>query len=382
MNSHHSAPATAQKAEKTISIEWRMKQLPQDGFLAEMGTGLEVSHNGLGIDPTGRFRGGTGGGRAELTLREIYWYMWRGATIYEAARMSGFKGIEEWERDVDFQRATTKCSAKFQKVLELIESQNMKPADVIKLLKNGITDDLLASSTLTEEQTLSVFSRFKYSHFTASKTSKEIPAMMDALLAGALPFNLFESGYDKVSVAKLCNDLYGEPGKKSELSESEREEIKSSPETITLLMELMKIHQPTEPYYDPFRDIGVTYRALKEHGEEAVRTVHPETLMVKLRDGSTMGTTGATTTDGFIRYVESTGTFKYVDSTTTAMSASVGNGTRSGFRLNRSQIVELIDAGLTDAGIVQLIFNRGMTFEQAMEYAKDNSAPLLIEGDL
>jgi hypothetical protein len=378
-----SKSAASKKKEAVITIDWSMKQLPEnEGFLWEMGTGLGTRHNnGAGIAADGD-RFGSYGGYAPITLNEVFRYMRHGATFYEAARLSEFKSIDEWEQDEDFKNASAKCHTKFAKVIDLIESKNLKTAEAVKLIQNGITDALFESSMLTEEQTLSVFSRFKYTHFTASKTSKEIPAMMDALLAGNLPYDIFESGYDKKSVTKLCSDLYGEPGKKPELSAEEREEIKSSPETITLLMELMKLHQPKESYYDPFRSIGVTYRALKEFGEDNVRKVHPETLLSKLRDGSYMGPEGAATAQGFVDYCEASGKFRSVSARPTTMGASVGDGTRAGFSIALTDSVDMSNAGVPDAAIVHMLLHRGMSVDEIIELAHSTDNNLMVEGEL
>lgn len=366
------------KPEKTFAVDYMMRQLPADGFLHDMGIGLEAHNQGLGIDPRGR-QSGIGGGMPELTLTDVYRFMRHGATLHEAARLAHFKSIDEWEQDADFQRASSKNNTKFTDTIDLIESKNMKPAEAMKLLQNGLSDELLAASTLTVDQTLSVFSRFKYTHWTASKTAKEIPAMMDALLSGNLPYDIFESGYDKKSVTKLCSDIYGEQTKKSELSPEEREEIKSSPATITLIMELMKLHQPKESFEDPFRSTGVTYRALKEFGEEVVRENHPEKLMQVLRDGSYMGPDGVATASSFVRYCEANSGPNGVYDTPGRISIWIN---RTQARVSHADVVDMTRAGVPDSAIVGMLIHKQMTVDEIIEAAKNSPAALLLDGEL
>lgn len=378
----------SKKKEKTATIDWMMTHLPkQQGLLWEMGTGLGEHHNGLGKDPDGG-RYGVGGGYSTMTQTELFGYMHHGATFYEAARLSTFKSLDEWERDEDFQRGAERSPKQFEKVIAAIESRDMKLAEVFKLLGNGITDELLESSTLTEDQTISIFSRFKYSHHTASKTSNEIPAMIDALLDGTLPYSVFDGGYEKASVTKMSKELYGNPGKKAEFTDAEREEIKASPETIEALLEITGHHTKNKPEHDingAYRAFGETYRAIKQFGEEAVREFHPQVLQAQLSDGSVMGVEGARTARGFMQYCEDKAGLELKQYSVTSLYAIRNDGRDyrdlSKFPVDLSGVVEMSRAGVTDAAMVHCLMDLKMKVPEILEQAK-NPAPLLMEGTL
>ena len=372
------------KKEPTGTIDWMMTQLPTgEGLLWEMGTGLGEHTNGLGKSPDREY--GIGGGSATLTLSELFGYMHHGATPYEAARLSGFKSLEQWEQDEDFQHGAERSPKKFEKVIAAIESRGMKIGEAFKLLGNGITDDLMESSTLTEDQTLSVFSRFKYSHYTASKSSKEVPAMVDALLDGTLPYAVFDGGYEKASVTKMCKELYGDPGKKSEFTTAERDEVKASPETIVMLLELTDHHNKTKSENDlngAYRAFGETYRAVKTFGEEAVKEFHPQLLQATLRDGSVMGVVGARTARGFMRYCEDKAGIELKQYTAASMNAvRRDGGDYRSFSAELTDVVEMSRAGMTDAAMFHLLMDMKLKTPEILELAK-TPATLLMEGTL
>jgi hypothetical protein len=364
----------SKKKERPTTLEWNTRQLPLDeGLLWEMGIS---EHRG-----TTRF--------TEITLSELIGYLGHGATYHEAAYLNRIKGLEEWERDERFQRAAERCPNQFDNVIAAIESRKMKPNEIFKLLENGVTDALLESSTLTEDQTLNVFSRFKYSHHTASKTSNEIPAMIDALLDGTLPYGVFDGGYEKASVTKMCKELFGNPGKKSEFTEAEREEIRSSPETIELLLALTDHHNKNRhenDVYGAYRAFGETYRAVKQFGKKAVSEFHPQLLQGKLSDGSVMGVEGARTARGFVQYCEDKTPFELNQYAVTSLTArdqrdAYGRSSGSRFTVELTEVVEMSRAGVTDAAMVHCLTDLKMSVPEILEQAK-NPAPLLMEGTL
>lgn len=368
------------KQEKGVRVEYMMTQMPaNEGLLWEMGTGLGTHKYGLGVDPDG-FRSGSGGGSSILTMSEMFRYMRHGATFHEAARLSRFKNIDEWEQDEDFQRASALCHTKFEKTIDLVESKDMKIGDAFKLLGNGISDELLERSILTEEQTLSIFKRFKYTHFTASKTANETPAMVNALLDGRLPYAVFDGGYDKINVTKMCKELFGSTNKKVELTEDERNDLLSNPETITLVLDLIASQKQINSYEDPFRNTGLTYRAFKHFGEEAVRRFRPEILLSERRDGSLMGLDGAVTAYTFMDYCSSEAGMRCRHYSPVDFNAKRADG--SGFSIKLADAADLAHAGLDDATIVHLLADLNLTVDQALEQAKSSPAPILLEGIL
>lgn len=104
--------------------------------------------------------------------------------------------------------------------------------------------------------------------------------------------------------------------------------------------------------------------------------------MSVLRDGSYVGPEGAAGAQGFVDHCEASGKFRTVAATPAAIGASVGNGTRAGFRITVADAVDMSNAGAPDAAIVHMLLNRGMSVDEIIEHAHSSDNTLMAEGEL
>jgi hypothetical protein len=294
------APSAKSADDKVVKVKWKISQgslpMSDNSFLTR--AGLADSVLAAEIKPNGH----------QMTRGEVFEFMKLGLTFSEAAALHQIGGpLDEWMEDESFRSALPGDQARvlvkggertvaLDETMELLKREGVSLNKAAKLVRNGLSDEILQRSVLAPHEIFALFSRFSYQTSINPDVTTNSAATMDALNEGLLPFDLVENmDADKSTMTTVIYALYPPEKKRASsvplpsdtISEAVRQELIADHEKLS--QTIMVMSKYSNIYQDRLRSIDETLSAIKEFGYEACLKNHPNLLNYKLSNGERVG---------------------------------------------------------------------------------------------
>lgn len=296
----------AKDDHKPIKVKWKTSQgslpMSENSFLERVGLKDDVL--AADIKREGH----------EMTRSEVFEFMKLGISFYEAAALHQIGGpLGEWVGKPEFQSALPGDYARvfvdgswqaiaLDDTVELIKSEGVTFSKSFKLIKNGLSDELVHRSVLAPHEIVALFSRFSYQPSINPDVATNSTATINALNEGRLPFDLAENtDVDKATMTAVIYALYPPDKKKATtiplapdaITEDIRAELLSDPEKLSKTIRIMSRYTGRGGG-ERMKSITTTVDALNKFGYVACMEHHPGILSHTMSDGTTLGTERAT----------------------------------------------------------------------------------------
>lgn len=311
-------PSAKSVDNKVVKVKWKITQgsLPMSDKSFLTRAGLANSVLTAEIKTNGH----------EMTRGEVFEFMKLGLTFSEAAALHQIGGpLDEWMDNESFNDALPGDQARvfmkdgertiaLDETMELLKREGVSLNKAAKLVRNGLSDEMLQRSVLTPNEIFTLFNRFSYQPSINPDVTTNSAATMDALNEGLLPFDLVENmDADKSTMTTVVYALYP-PVKKiaspaslpsgarsplvkkvslaytlssDAISEPVRQELIADHEKISQVVLVMS--KFSNLYADRLKSIDDTLSAIKKFGFDACLKNHPNILNYTLSNGESVG---------------------------------------------------------------------------------------------
>jgi hypothetical protein len=244
----------------------------------------------------------------QMTRGEVFEFMKLGLTFSEAGALHQIGGpLDEWMDNESFRDALPGDQARvlikggertvaLDETMELLKREGVSLNKAAKLVRNGLSDEILQRSVLAPHEIFALFSRFSYQTSINPDVTTNSAATMDALNEGLLPFDLVENmDADKSTMTTVIYALYPPEKKRASsaplpsdtISEPVRQELIADHEKLSQTVIVMSKYSSI--YANRLESIDDTLSAIKEFGFDACLKNHPNLLNYNLSNGESVG---------------------------------------------------------------------------------------------